>query len=108
MKSISGFPAYYKILFFVCLVVAVVSIVYMIVDRFRLGFIAYSLCLLFIYLSSNHLEGVPRYISVIIPMYFSLACLSIRVKFLWESVVTAFSLLLAVCFALFVCGYWMV
>lgn len=100
------FSSFYKIIFLGSIIFALILILYLIYSRSRFSYIIYSSLLLFCYLSTGLLESIPRYISVLFPIYLGMSLLANRDKFL-DHFFTLFSVMLLTLFTiLFVNGYW--
>lgn len=87
--------------------IALFFIVYLIYSKARPSYVVYSSILWFFYLSSNSLEGMPRYVSFLFPLYFGVALLASKNKF-YNRLLILFSLsLLIFCTVVFVNGYFL-
>lgn len=105
-NSINYYSVFYNIIFIGSVIFALVLIFYLIYLKIRVSYIIYSLLLLFVYLSSGHLEGTPRFIGILFPLFLGASLLANKNKFLDYSF-TLFSVMLLTLFTiLFVNGYW--
>jgi Gpi18-like mannosyltransferase len=105
-KSIKLYYDFYKIIFMGLPVFVLILILFLIYFRVRSSYIVYTLLLLFIYLSTGRLESIPRYISVLFPMYMGMSLLANKSKFLDYSFSLFSTMLLTLFTSLFVNGYW--
>jgi len=75
--------------------------------KLRPTYLVYAVAAMLFYLAWGSLEGLPRYVSVLFPLYLVLALSSLRWSWLYESLL-AFSIgLLALCTILFANAYQM-
>jgi len=108
LRSISIYGHFYKIIFLGAVILALLIIGYLIYAKIRLSYIIYSALLLFIYLSSNRLGSIPRFIGVVFPLYLGTALIANKHKFC-DYLLTLFSIMLLTLFTiLFVNGYYFV
>lgn len=75
--------------------------------RLRATYSVYAVASILFYLAWGTLEGLPRYISVIFPIYIVLAVLSSRWKWTYEPLLAFSIALLALCTVLFANAYQM-
>ena len=75
--------------------------------RLRVSYMAYAVALFSLYLCTNHLESIPRYLSVAFPFYIVLGVLVARFRFVYVPVFAASVALLTLCAVLAANGYWM-
>jgi hypothetical protein len=73
--------------------------------RLRATYLVYAVVSLLFYLAWGSLEGLPRYVSIIFPLYLVLALLSSRWKWLYEPLLAFSIALLALCTVLFANAY---
>jgi Gpi18-like mannosyltransferase len=99
------YPPTYQLYFFVSISIALFLIIYMIRNRVRISYIAYSVVMFIVFLSTNLLESVPRYLSAIFPFYIAIGMLSQNK--LYRYMIILLSIIFLVFFIyLFVNGYW--
>ena len=90
------------------ILIALALLVFIIYRKLRISYLLYCGLFMFLYLSSNLLDSMPRYISVLFPLYVELALLS-RNNQNWDCLITVFSIMFLTLFTiLFTNGYWMV
>lgn len=89
------------------IVVAFVLLALGLVRRLRPSYWAYAAVSVLFYLSWTSLDGVPRYFSVIFPLYLVLALVAQRTKWLYEPTLAFSIALLAFCAVLFANAYQM-
>jgi len=106
LKSALYYPLFFNIIFIGSVILALILILYLIYAKVRISYIVYSSLLLFLYLSLGALEGIPRYISVLFPIYLGMALLANRSKFLEYFFSLSSIMLLTLFTILFVNGYW--
>jgi hypothetical protein len=73
--------------------------------RLRTTYLVYAVVSLLFYLAWGSLEGLPRYVSIIFPLYLVLALLSSRWKWLYEPLLAFAVAILALCAVLFANAY---
>lgn len=78
-----------------------------VINRLRASYWAYAMVSVLFYLSWTSLDGMPRYLSVIFPLYVVLALVTQRTKWLYEPLLTFSIALLVLCAVLFANGYQM-
>ncbi|MBU2100525.1 hypothetical protein KKG83_07600 [Candidatus Micrarchaeota archaeon] len=97
----------YNLYVFLFIFVGVFFLAYLIHSKVRPSYVVFPSVLFFFYLSSNSLEGIPRYVSFLFPLYLGVALLSEKNKNL-NRLLILFSLsLLIFCTVLFVNGYFL-
>jgi hypothetical protein len=67
----------------------------------------YAVAILLLCLCTTIWESVPRYFSTVFPFYISVAAATIRSEGLYLVTIAASTGLMAICLALYVCGYFM-
>jgi hypothetical protein len=75
--------------------------------RLRATYLVYAVVSLLFYLAWGSLEALPRYVSIVFPIYIVLALLSSRWKWLYEPLLAFSIALLALCTVLFANAYQM-
>jgi hypothetical protein len=75
--------------------------------RLRKSYLLYAGVMVVVLLSQTILEALPRYLSVIFPLYIGLAAATARSEGLYLAALITSTGLMAVCLVLFACGYWM-
>ena len=75
--------------------------------RLRATYLVYAVASILFCMSWGTLEALPRYISIIFPIYIVLALLSSRWKWLYEPLLAFSIALLALCTVLFANAYQM-
>ncbi len=101
-----NFPVFHQWWFVGHALTAVLLMLVGIALRLRPSILALGTCMLLLNLSANHLEAIPRLLSVIFPLYIAGAWL-LRRSSTAESSIIAFSAgLLALSAVLFANGYW--
>jgi hypothetical protein len=78
-----------------------------IVMKLRPSYLVWAGVLLVVYLCSNSLEAIPRYLSVVFPLFIVPAMLTRRFPSIDDVVFSASVVLLTMCTALTANGYWM-
>jgi hypothetical protein len=105
LKSLLSYDPFYKFTFLGFLVLPILMLVYLIYSKVRISYIVYTAVQLFIILSWSLLESLPRYLSVLFPIYIGFAIMA-KNRF-WEDTIKLFSVCLLTLFViLFVNGYW--
>jgi len=105
LSTVKNYELFYDIIFIGSVVLALIFIVVLIYYRVRISYTVYVLAFLFLYLSSGILEGMPRYISVLFPIYLGMSLVS-KNKLI-DYILTLFLVALLTLFTiLFVNDYW--
>ena len=107
LNSLNHYGLFYQVLFVGFASVAALLALYLVYSRMRLSHIAYAVVLLTASLSGNLLDSIPRYVSVIFPLYIGLALLASRRKFIDYSITIGSVMLLTLFTILFTNGYWL-
>jgi len=100
------YSPFYNIMFKGFAIFAIIMILYLFFRKFRLSYSVYGISILAILLSTSALDSLPRYISVIFPIYIAMALITRKNRFLGY-LFTFVSILLLILFTImFVNGYW--
>ncbi|MEK6823038.1 MAG: mannosyltransferase family protein [Nanoarchaeota archaeon] len=98
-------PLFNRIIFYGAVVVTLLLIILLIIKKVRASYVVYCAWFLWFYVSASILEAMPRYVSVLFPLYIGAALLA-RDK-TWDFFLTSTSVVLLGLFTtLFVNGYW--
>jgi hypothetical protein len=76
--------------------------------RLRVSYQLYAAALVTLYLCTNILHSLPRYLSVVFPFYIAVAVASLRSEAIFIFALGASASFMALCLALYVGGYLMV
>ena len=106
-NALRGHPPGYGALFVGAAVAGVVLFLVACHVRLRTSYLMYAGLMLLIFLSDTILESLPRYLSVLFPLHIGLAAATARSESLYLAALVASTGLMAVCLALYACGYWM-
>ena len=101
------FPAFYLWLFGGTLAAAILAWVGAFFLKIRDSYVVWAGLLLAVYLCGNSLEAIPRYLSVLFPLFIVLGIVSVRFKWSYELIFAASTVLLTICTVLSANGYWM-
>ncbi len=101
------YTPFYRALFLGALAAAAVLWVAGLLLRLRGSYLVWAALLIVTYLSSNSLEAVPRYLSVVFPLFIVLALLVNRYPWSYTPVLACSMSLLTICTVLLANGYWM-
>ncbi len=108
LSNTECYRAFDKTIYLGAVIVAALLICYLLVNsKVRLSYVVYSALLLFVYLSSRLLEGMPRYVGIVFPLYLGMALLAERSRWMEYLLSIASIMLLSLFTALFVNGYVM-
>jgi Gpi18-like mannosyltransferase len=108
LQTVKHHQPFYKYIFMGSILIALALLVFIIYRKLRISYLVYCGLFMFFYLSSNLLDSLPRYLSVLFPLYIGLALLS-RKNDNWSCLITVFSIMFLTLFTiLFTNGYWMV
>jgi len=102
-----GLPVFYRWLFLLLLLTAMVVFGVGVWLRVRLSYLIYAGSCIAIYLCSNSLESVPRYLSIVFPLFITLGLVVTRFPRSYEPLLAGSCALLTLCTALWANGYWM-
>lgn len=105
-NSFSHLPVFYQIWFASTLVAAFSLLLAGAWFRLPVAYSLYALAATFIYISARFVEGLPRYFSVIFPLYIAAALVSTRWPRLTKPLLVFSAAILALSVTLFVNGYW--
>jgi hypothetical protein len=102
------YAPFYQFLFLGAVGMSLVLLAVLVYRRVRLSYTVFTAMLIFLYLSSNILDSIPRYLAVLFPLYIGLACVSER-SARWHDIITLASVMfLTLSTILFTNGYWLV
>jgi hypothetical protein len=87
------------------MILAILMTIYLIVRKVRSSYVVYSAVFLFFYFSSNNLQSIPRFVSVLFPLYLGLAIYCAKSKVRGYLVIISSVMLLMIMTILFVNGY---
>jgi hypothetical protein len=102
-----GYPKAYAFLFIGATITSLVILILGFRYGVRRSMLIYTILTLLLILSTSLLEGMPRYVSVLFPLYIALALATERSENAFTAVIAFSTALMALTTALFVCGYWM-
>jgi hypothetical protein len=106
LQSLFSYDPFYRFTFLGFVVLSILMLVFLVYSKVRISYIVYTAVELFIILSSSLLESLPRYVSVLFPLYIGFALMA-KNRF-WEDTLKMFSVCLLTLFViLFVNGYWL-
>lgn len=107
LAGAAKFPPFYFWLFGGTLLAAVLAYIGAFLLKLRASYVVWAGLLLAVYLCGNSLEAIPRYLSVLFPLFIVLAIVSVRFKWSYELIFAASTVLLTICTMLSANGYWM-
>ncbi len=107
LATAEGHPPFYQYLFLGALAVAALLLVAAAMLKFRAGYLVWAGLLMLTYVSSNSLEAIPRYLSVIFPFYFVLAAVATSQEWTRNAILAGSVALLTINTLLLASGYWM-
>jgi Gpi18-like mannosyltransferase len=99
LQSIISFTPVLAIIFTGSIVLTILLILYLYFSKIRLSYIIYSLLLLGVYLSTGTAYSMQRFVSVIFPIYLSLALIANKNKYL-DVVLKIFFIILLIFFTI--------
>ena len=106
MKSLQWLPTFYAMLFTSVLGVALLLWGAGIRFRVRLSYMVYATMLITIYLCGASLEAIPRYLSIVFPVFIILGFIAARFPWSYVPLLAASSGILTLCTILSAVGYW--
>lgn len=107
LEVASRYPVPYGYFFIGSVIVVIGLCVLGFFKRIRMSYQLYAVAILALCLSTSIWESLPRHLSVVFPFYLTLAVATIRSESLYLITIAASTGLMAICLALFVCGYFM-
>lgn len=107
LANARNFPEFYLWLFFGTFAAAILAWIGGFFLRLRASYLVWSGVLLAVYLCGNSLEAIPRYLSILFPLYIVLGVVAIRFRWTYEIIFAASTVLLTICTILSANGYWM-
>ena len=106
LTSLPWFPPFSQWLFGAALGAGLILLVAGACLRLRVSYLAYMAALYSLYLCTNHLESIPRYLSVVFPFYLVLGVLVARFRLVYAPLLAGSVVLLTLCAILAANGYW--
>jgi len=103
-----GHSSGYQFIFLSAIIIAIILAVVIYKVRLRPSYLIYSETLILFHLSTNIPDSLPRYLSVIFPIYIALVLVSQKHDIIYKGLVAASVIGLITFTALFVNGYWIV
>ncbi|HSH40009.1 MAG TPA: mannosyltransferase family protein [Chthoniobacterales bacterium] len=107
LANAQGLPPFYLWLFGGTLLAAVLAWIGGFYLRVRTSYMVWAGLLLAVYLCGNSLEAMPRYLSVLFPVFVVLGVVAVRFGWSYELIFACSTVLLTVCTILSANGYWM-
>jgi len=105
-QSMKVFPPFYNAYHLSVLIVGLGVFAAAFIYKLRLSYLVWSAMLITLYLCSNSLEAIPRYLSVVFPLWITAGLLVRRFEWSYEVALASSAALLSLCTALFASGYW--
>lgn len=106
LDSLQWLPPFYRSLFLTVLVAGLILWVVGIVLAVRASYLVYAAILLTIYLCGASLEAIPRYLSVVFPLFIVLGLITARYRWAYFPLLAGSTALLTLCTILSAGGYW--
>lgn len=110
LRTLSGahfFPLFYRWLFLGAFAIAICLWCGGLLFKLRATYLVWAALLIATYISSNSLEALPRYLSVVFPLFIVLAIITTRYSWSYIPVLGASVAALTLCTILLANGYWM-
>ena len=107
LANAQSFPQFYLWLFFGTLAAAILTWIGGFFVRIRASYMVWAGLLLAVYLCGNSLEAIPRYLSILFPLYVVLGVVAIRFPWSYEVIFASSTVVLTICTILSANGYWM-
>lgn len=107
LKSVTHFPEFYVWLFAGTLLAGILAWVAGFFLKVRLSYLVWAGLLLAVYLCGNSLEAIPRYLSVVFPLFVVLGLVAARFPGSFEIFFAGSTAVLTICTILSANGYWM-
>lgn len=106
LASLQWLPPFYRSLFLTVLAAGLLLWITGFVLRIRASYLAYGMVLIGIYLCGASLEAIPRYLSIVFPLFIVLGLLSAKFQWFYLPILSASVALLTLCTILSANGYW--
>ncbi len=107
LANARGLEPFYIWLFGGTLAAAILAWIGGLFLRVRASYMVWAGLLLAVYLCGNSLEAMPRYLSVLFPIFIVLGIVAIRFRWSYELIFACSTVVLTVCTILSANGYWM-
>jgi hypothetical protein len=101
------FPEFYLWLFGGTLGTAILVWIAGFFLKLRVSYLGWVGLLLAVYLCGNSLEAIPRYLSILFPLFIVLGVVAVRFRWSYELIFASSTVLLTICTVLSANGYWM-
>ncbi len=107
-KKLNIYEPFYRVLFLGAVVTALALLPVLVWRRVRLSYTVFTAMLVFMYLSSNILDSIPRYLAVLFPLYIGLAHVAGGSARRHDLIALVSVMFLTLSTILFTNGYWLV
>lgn len=102
-----GLPIFYQWLFATILAAGLILWVAGFYLKLRTSYLIYASLLVAIYLCGNSLEAIPRYLTVVFPLFITLGIVATRYQWSYVPMFACSTAILTLCNILSAMGYWM-
>jgi hypothetical protein len=107
LANVEILPDFYRAFFISILISGLVLFAAAFYFRLRASYLVYATLLMTIYLCGASLEAIPRYLTVVFPLFITMALIAVRWPWTYLPLLTTSTALLTLCNILSAMGYWM-
>lgn len=107
LRNVGNLTGFYQLLFDFVLFVGTLIWFGGFLFGLRASYLVYSTLLVGVYYCGNSLEAIPRYLSVVFPLFITLGLLARRYEWTYVPLLAGSTALLTLCTILSAMGYWM-
>jgi hypothetical protein len=106
IRTISTAPLFYRWFFGAAAVIPIALWLAAFVVKLRISYIVYAFLLLLTYFCANSAEGLPRFVTVVFPLFVVLAILTERQRAVFGTAIAASGAAFTFCTIMTASGYW--
>jgi hypothetical protein len=107
LANVHILPRFYQWFFLAILAIGLLLWVLCFFFRLRASYLIYATLLIGIYTCGNSLEAIPRYLTIVFPLFITLGLLAARFEWTYLPALACATTLLTLCTILSAMGYWM-
>ena len=107
LANVEILPTFYQVFFVSILISGLAVWAAAFYFRLRASYLLYATLLITIYLCGASLEAIPRYLTVVFPLFITVGLIAVRWPWTYLPLLTTSTALLTLCNILSAMGYWM-
>jgi hypothetical protein len=107
LANVQILPRFYQWFFLAILAVGILLWIGCFFCRLRASYLIYATLLIGIYTCGNSLEAIPRYLTIVFPLFITLGIMAARFRWSYLPTLACSTALLTLCTILSAMGYWM-